>query len=137
MLDVLGDGRQANVEARALVGAGVEDHAVDTELVSGFEVAGERALRPLAERCVVARQVDQVDRVEVEGRAAVLLGRLLEGRDASLVQLGRAPETRRCRMDLDRLRSHRRGSLVGEVQSTAGVDVRANQGSPRTHGLSL
>ena len=38
---------------------------------------------------------------------------------------------------LPRSVAHRRGSLVGEVQSTAGVDVRANQGSPRTHGLSL
>src|SRR5262245_47396385 len=84
MSQVLGDLRQTRLEATALVRTGVKDHAVDPELVSGLQVAGKRALRALAHRRVVAGEVDQIDRVKIEGRMTELCGRLLESRDAVL-----------------------------------------------------
>ena len=121
--DVLGDRRQPCLKPGALVRSRMEDHAVDAQLVRGLEVAGERAFRALAQRRVVAGQVDQVDGVKVERRVAVLRGRLLEGRDPVLVELGRPPEAGRRRVDLYGLRPHRFGALVRQVQPARGFDM--------------
>src|SRR5881409_3544838 len=96
----------------------MEDHAVDAELIGRLEVAGERALRALAQRRVVAGEVDQVDGVEVKGRPAVLRRRLLEGRDPVVVQLGRPPKARRSRVDLYGFRSHRLRAHIRDRKST-------------------
>jgi len=66
---------------------GVKDHAVDAEVIRGFEISGERAFGTLAQGRIVSRQIDQVDGVKVKGRMAMLCGGLFERRDASLVQL--------------------------------------------------
>ncbi len=127
VLQVLGDGWKPRLEAGALVRTRVEDDAVDAEVVRRLEVAGQRALGALAQRRVVARQVDQVHRVEVKGRMTVLRGRLFERGDARLVELGRAPETGRRRMHLDRFRPHRFGSLEGQMEAARRVDVSPKQ----------
>ena len=124
------DRREASLETGALVRAGVEDHAVDAELVRGPQVAGEGALRARPHGGVVAGQVDQVDGMKVEGWAAELRGGLLESRDPSLVQLWRAPEPRRRWVDLDRLGAHGLGAFVREVQPPGRVDVGTDDRHP-------
>src|SRR5258708_22969107 len=73
-LQVADDRGQALLEAHPLVAAGVEDHAADAQPVRRRQVAGQRALGPLAEEWVVAGEVEPVDRVEADrppaGRAA-------------------------------------------------------------------
>src|SRR5216683_297609 len=113
---MLQDRWQTLLETRAFVRPGVEDHAIDAELVSRFEIAGQRALGAGPHGLIVTRQVDQVDGVEVKGRVAVFRRRLLEGRDAVLVELGRTPEARRGGVDLDRVGAHRLGALERQVQ---------------------
>src|SRR5213594_1763128 len=125
---VLGDLRQSRLETSSLVRAGMEDHAVDAELIGRLEVAGERALRALAQRRVVAGEVDQVDGVEVKGRPAVLRRRLLEGRDPGVVQLGRPPKAWRSRVDLYGFGSHRLRALISQVKTPRRVDVGCKNG---------
>src|SRR5438309_188237 len=108
---VLRDRRQPRLESRALMRARMKDHAVDAELVGRLQVPGERALRALAQRGVVAGQVDQVNGVKVKRRMAVLGGRLLERRDPIFVELRRPPEPGRSRVDLYGFRPHRLGAL--------------------------
>src|SRR6266849_1963566 len=81
LLQVRGDGRQRLLESGSLVRAGVEDHAADPQLIGRPQVASKRAFGALPQCRVVAREVDQVDGVKVEGRTAVSVGRLLERRD--------------------------------------------------------
>src|SRR5258708_2556709 len=123
MLKVLGDGRQSRLEAGALVGAGVEDHPVDAEVVGGLQITGQCALGSLAEGWIVAGEVDQVDGVKIKGRVAVLGRRLPESGDAILVEFGRTPEPWRSRVDLYGIRPHGFRALKGKVETTGRVDV--------------
>ena len=125
---MLADLGQHLLEALTLVAAGVEDHARDPQLVGRRQVARQRRLRALAHGGVVAGQVDQVDRVEEEGGVAGGIGRLAELGDALLVELGRAPETRRRGVALDRHRAHGRGAAEGQMEAARGVDVGAEDG---------
>src|SRR5438128_12450404 len=97
---MLGDRRKALLEPRAFVRPRVKDHAVDAELVRRPQIAGQRALRALAERGVVARQFAQVDGVKVERRVAVAGRRLREGRSPGFFHLGRPPESARSMVGL-------------------------------------
>src|SRR6266700_5388817 len=134
---MLGDRRKALLESRAFVRPRVKDHAVDAELVRRPQVAGQRALRALAERGVVACQVDQGDGVKVEGRVAVLGRRLLEGRDPGFVQLGRPPESGRSRVDLYGIRPHRLGALERQVQAAGRVDVSSKNRHPKEESKAV
>src|SRR6266567_2590234 len=87
LLQVADDRGQRLLEAGPLVRAGVEDHTVDAPLIRGSQVTGKGAFGALPQRRVVAGEVDQINGVKVEGRMAVLVRRLLEGRDAGLVEL--------------------------------------------------
>ncbi len=127
MPQVLHDRRKPCLEPGPFVRTGVEDDAVDAEVVRGLQIARERALRALAQRRVVTRQVDEVDGVKVKGRVAVLRRRFLERCDPRLVQLGRTPETGRRGVDLDGLGAHRFGPFEREVQPAGRVDVGSNE----------
>src|SRR3981081_2294419 len=105
----------------------MKDHAVCAELVGRFEITGERALGTLAQRRIVAGEVDQVDGVKVDGRVAVFRGGLFERRISIRLELRRAPETGRGGMDLDRLGTHRLRALEGEVEAPGRIDVRSKQ----------
>ncbi len=113
---VLQDRRQPLLEPRAFVRPGVEDHTVDAELVSRFEVAGQRALGARPHGRVVTGQVDQVDGVEVKRRVAEFRRRLLESRDAAVIELGRTPEAWRGGVDLDGVGAHRLGALERQME---------------------
>lgn len=121
LVQVLDDVRQPRLEPSSLVRPGVKDHAVYPEIVSRLEVAGKRALRPLPHGWIVACKVDQVDGVKVERRIAMLGRRLFERRYASFIELGRAPEAWRRRVDLNRFGAHGRGALEGEVEAARGI----------------
>src|SRR5256885_8236485 len=128
VLEVLCDGRQPRVESRALMRARMEDDAVDAQLVGRLQVAGQRAFRPLSESRVVACQVDQVDRVKIDRRPAMLGRRLLEGRDPGLVELRRPPEPGRSRVDLYGIRPHGLGALERQVQAAGRIHVSTKNG---------
>src|SRR5207248_11357017 len=53
LLQVADDGGQRLLEARSLVRAGVEDHAVDAELIRRSQVAGKGAFGALPQRRVI------------------------------------------------------------------------------------
>src|SRR3989475_12724943 len=103
--------------------ARMKDHAVDAELVGRLQVPGERALRALAQRGVVAGQVDQVNGLKVKRRMAVLGGRLLERRDPIFVELRRPPEPGLSRVNLYGFRPHRLGALIRKVQPARRIDM--------------
>ena len=87
LLQVADDRGQRLLESGTFVRAGVEDHAVDSQLIRGSQVTSKGAFGALPQRRVVAHEVDQVDSVKVERRMAVFVRRLLESRDARLVEL--------------------------------------------------
>ena len=58
-----------------------------------------------------------------------MLGRgFLERRDAAFIELGRAPESGRRGVDLDRLGAHCSCSLEGEVEATRRFDMGTKEG---------
>src|SRR6266576_7084310 len=107
------------------------DDAVHTQVVGRFEISGEGAFRALPECRIVAGEVDQVDRVKVERRMAVLGGRFLESRYAVLVELRRPPKPRRSRVDLYGFSPHRLGALKGQVEAPGRIDVSSKKGHSR------
>src|SRR5438132_3795000 len=120
---VIRDRREPSLESRAFVRARVEDDPVDTELVRRLQVSGESALRALAQRGVVAGQVDQINGVKVKRRMAMLGRRLLEGGDPVFVQLRRPPEPRRSRVNLYGFRPHRPGALIPQMNPARRIDM--------------
>jgi len=122
------DVRQSRFEPSALVRPGVEYDAADPQIVSRLEISGKRALGSPAHRWIVARQVYQIDRVKVERRISVLGSSFLERRDASFIELGRAPESGRRGVNLDRLGTHGGSSLEGEVEAAGRIDVGTKKG---------
>jgi hypothetical protein len=55
-------------------------------------------------------------------------GRFFERRDARFIELGRAPETWRRRMDLDGLSTHGGRAFEGVVEAAGGIDMGTEQG---------